>query len=291
MDSNFYSAEFDMEVNSQRDPTQLLHTTSPSSAHFYHGLGSLRRITSPDTENIKEVNESASVDDYPSENSRQSTPASASTFSKSDPGQGIKSPVQETFNKYLEEIEGPSRAQYAAYILPPPPSCHTAPLPFDRIAFKMDLEELKARMNEVKPKVNHHTSAESATRPVTGGKVEHEFSPPCASSSNDVDPVTHPRANTSVLDETPSRRLEGLYLSSSSTRKIRRGHTPKQQEKLASHSSEDVHDSVSASSGSSRNFRDVRGRLSFTRSIAVASRRTTERGTRKGLPSRRGCLL
>jgi len=100
MDSNFYSAELDMEIKFQQNSTQV---TSPSPTHFYHGLGSLRRIPSPDPEKIEgfsypftlktvsfglivpfsEVDGSTSVDNCPSENSRQSTPASASTFPKS----------------------------------------------------------------------------------------------------------------------------------------------------------------------------------------------------------------
>jgi hypothetical protein len=50
----------------------------------------------------------------------------------------------------------------------------------------MDLEELKARMKETKPDMNHDNSNKRASRSFLGDKVEHEFSFPHASSSNDV---------------------------------------------------------------------------------------------------------
>jgi len=161
----------------------------------------------------------------------------------------------------------------------------------------MDIEELKARMKETKPDINHD-SDESALRPYLGAKTQHEFSLPRASSSNDVTTRTHPRTNTEYFNETPSRRPEEcLYVSSPSlsTRRIRRSRTPKRYDRLVTHLSRDADESMlassSASSSSSRDSRDDNhGRLSSARSIA-APRRAAERGSRSGLPSRRGCLL
>jgi hypothetical protein len=156
------------------------------------------------------------------------------------------------------------------------------PFTFDRIAFKMDIEELKARMKEAKLDVNHDNSNERALRSSLGAKVEHEVSLSCASSSNDVTTRTHPRTNTDYFSETPSRRPdEGRHVSSS-TKRIRRSRTPKHYDRLISHLSGDASESITASSsaslGSSRGPQDyVRGRLSSTRSIAVISRRAAER--------------
>ena len=163
----------------------------------------------------------------------------------------------------------------------------------------MDIEELKARMKETKPDVNHDNPNESALPSYLGAKIQHKFSLPCASSSNDVTTRAHPRINKDYFSETPSRRPEeGLYVSSPSlsTRKIRRSRTPKHYDRFISHLSGDANESIpnssSASSSSSRDSRDDgHGRLSTARSIAAAPRRTVERGSRSGLPSRRGCLL
>ena len=160
----------------------------------------------------------------------------------------------------------------------------------------MDIEELKARMKETKPDVNHDNPNESALPSYLGAKIQHKFSLPRASSSNDVTTRAHPRINKDYFSETPSRRPEeGLYVSSPSlsARKIRRSRTSKHYDRFIPHLSGDANESMpnssSASSSSSRD--DDHGRLSTARSIAAAPRRTIERGSRRGLPSRRGCLL
>jgi hypothetical protein len=151
-------------------------------------------------------------------------------------------------------------------------------------------------MKETKPDMNHDNSKESASRSYLGDKVEHEFSFPRASSSNDVTTPTHRRTNTYDFRKTPSRRPEaGLHISSSSpsTRRSRRDRTPKHYDRLVSHLCEDANESTSASSSSSRDSRDdVHGRLSSAHSVTATSRRTAERGCRRGWPSRRGqCFL
>lgn len=151
-------------------------------------------------------------------------------------------------------------------------------------------------MKETKPDMIHHTSNESASRSFLEDTVEHESSLPRASSSNDVTARVHHRTNTYYFRETPSRRSEeGRYISSSSssTKRSRRSRTPKHYDRLVSHLSGDASESTPASSSSSRDSRDdVHGRISSASSNTITSRRTAERGSRRGFPSRRGqCLL
>ena len=171
-----------------------------------------------------------------------------------------------------------------------PPS-HTPAFSFDRIAFKMDLEELKARMQERKSDMNHDNTNESASRSFLGNTVEHKPSFPRASSANDVT-TRAPRRTNMHFRETPLQRSEeGPHISSSSSSmRGRYSRTPKHHNRLLSHPSGDANKSTLASSSPSRDFRgDVHGRMSPSRSIP---RRTAERGSRKVLPSRRGqCFL
>jgi hypothetical protein len=147
----------------------------------------------------------------------------------------------------------------------------------------MDIEELKARMKETKLDVNHDNSNESASRSYLGAEIQHATT------------RVHPQINS----ETPSRRPEeGLYVSSPSfsSRRIRRSHAPKRYNRPISHLSGDASESIPASSSASSSLsRDswdgVHGRLLSAPSIVATPRRTAERGSRRGLPSRRGCLL
>lgn len=144
-------------------------------------------------------------------------------------------------------------------------------------------------MKETKLDMNQDNSDESASRSFLGDKVEHEFSFPRTSSSHDVTTRAHPRTCNSRA--TPSRRPEDPYISSSSssTRRVRRSRTPKDYDRLGSHLSGDASESTPASSRESRDSRD--DRLLSARSNTITSRRTGERGSRRELPSRRGCLL
>lgn len=114
--------------------------------------------------------------------------------------------------------------QYSPYVLRLSPPPHIASFPFDKIAFKMDLEELNARMK--KTRMNHRNSNETASRLFPGNMVKDIKSLPSASSSNNVTARTQPRTNTYHFFEVPMRRSdEGPR--SSSTRRVRRSHMPK----------------------------------------------------------------
>jgi len=159
----------------------------------------------------------------------------------------------------------------------------------------MDLEELKARMQERKSDMNHDNTNESASRSFLGNTVEHKPSFPRASSANDVT-TRAPRRTNMYFCETPSRRSEeGLHTSSSSPsmRGSRYSRTPKHHDRLVSRPSGDANKSTPASSSSSRDFRDDdHGRMSSSRSITATPRRTAERRSQRVLPSRRGqCFL
>ncbi|KIM38280.1 hypothetical protein M413DRAFT_249092 [Hebeloma cylindrosporum] len=208
-------------------------------------------------------------------------PCASDLYVLAEPRLAIKT---RSVNNCFDKTEGPSRTQY---LLPSPPSHITSSF-LDRIAFKMDLEELRARMNETRM---DHESDESASRSLLGDKPEHEHelseSFPRPSSSDDVMTRGQPRRKPYSSPEAPPRRPEeGLSISSSSSaRKVTRHSRPPKNHDWPITCSSDG-DSTLASSSSSR--RDaVDGRLSSARS----GRRTTGRGIRSGLPSRRGCLL
>jgi len=68
----------------------------------------------------------------------------------------------------------------------------------------MDLEELKAHMQESKSDMNHDHTNESASQSFLGNTVKHKPSFPCTSSPNDVTTQAPYRTNM-YFHEMPSR--------------------------------------------------------------------------------------
>jgi len=195
---------------------------------------------------------------------------------------------------------GLSSAPYSAYRLPPSPT-YAVSVPFDKIAFKMDMEELKARVQSMKSDVNHDNSMSGSFL----RDVKHDSTSLGASCWSNVICGANLQTDTSSsFSQEPSRTAERDPDTSSTSspplsspaRRSRRTRSLKQYQRRIPPPTEDgsqlVQTPSSATLGSSRALLGgVYGKGSSVHHTAACSRRTTERGTRRGLTPRCGPFL